>query len=161
VWLEKNARAFFDGKGKMLRVLGIVADVTERKMAELALSDVSRRLIHAQELERSRIGRELHDDINQRVALLAIELEQLQAKASDGLGAQIGEMRKELMEISTSIQTMSHELHSSKLEYLGLVAAMRIFCKELGERQKIEVDYKTHDVPRALPPELSLSLFRV
>ena len=66
IWLEKNARAFFDDNGKMVRMIGMVADVTERKLAEDALSNVSRRLIQAQEQEqeqeRSRIGRELHDD---------------------------------------------------------------------------------------------------
>ena len=83
VWLEKNARAFFDGNGKMVRVIGMVADITERKRAEEALASVSRRLIEAQEQERSRIGRELHDDIGQRLALLGIELDQLQQTPPD------------------------------------------------------------------------------
>lgn len=161
IWLEKNGRAFFDEHGKMLRMIGVVADITERKLAGDALSNVSRRLIQAQEQERSRIGRELHDDINQRLALLAIQLEQLQAKAPDEVRTRIGELRQETTEISTSVQTLSHELHSSKLEYLGLVAGMRIFCKESGERQNVEVDFKSYDVPSSLPPELSLSLFRV
>jgi signal transduction histidine kinase len=69
IWLEANGRAFFDGQGRMLRIIGIVADVTERKLAEEALAGVSRRLIEAQEQERARIARELHDDIGQRLAL--------------------------------------------------------------------------------------------
>jgi signal transduction histidine kinase len=64
------------------------------------------------------------------------------------------------MEISTSVQTMSHQLHSSKLEYLGLVNAIRSFCREFSEQQKMEIDFKSHDVP-TLTTELSLSLFRV
>jgi PAS domain S-box-containing protein len=163
VWLEKNARAFFDENGKMLRMIGVVADVTERKLAEDALSNVSRRLVQAQEQERSRIARELHDDVGQRLALLAIQLEELREKLDSvpEPRTRIGELQKETVEISITIQAMSHELHSSKLEYLGLVAAMRIFCKEFGERQNVEVDFKSYDVPRSLPPELSLSLFRV
>jgi PAS domain S-box-containing protein len=161
IWLEKNGRAFFNENGKMLRMIGMVADVTERKLAEDALSSVSRRLIQAQEQERSRIGRELHDDVNQRLALLAIELEQVQRKAPDELGDQIGQLQKEMMEISTSVQKLSHELHSSKLEYLGLVKAARIFCSEFGERQSLEIDFKSRDVPTTLPMELSLALFRV
>jgi signal transduction histidine kinase len=74
IWLEANGRAFFDGQGRMLRIIGIVADVTERKLAEEALAGVSRRLIEAQEQERARIARELHDDIGQRLALLTVEL---------------------------------------------------------------------------------------
>jgi PAS domain S-box-containing protein len=163
VWLEKNARAFFDDNGKMLRMIGVVADVTERKLAEDALSNVSRRLIQAQEQERTRIARELHDDVGQRLALLAIQLEELREKLDSvpEPRTRIGELQKETVEISITIQTMSHELHSSKLEYLGIVAAMRIFCKEFGERQNVEVDFKSYDVPSSLPPELSLSLFRV
>jgi PAS domain S-box-containing protein len=161
IWLEKNARAFFDENGKMLRMIGMVADVTERKLAEDALSDVSRRLIHAQEQERSRIGRELHDDVGQRLALLSMELEQLQAKAPDELRTRIAELRNRVVEISTSVQTLSHELHSAKLEYLGLEKAVRIFIREFRERQKLEIDFKSHDVPTSLPLEISLSLFRV
>jgi len=161
IWLEKNGQALFDENGKMLRMIGMVADVTQRKLAEDALSSVSRRLIQAQEQERSRIGRELHDDVNQRLALLAIELEQVQSKAPDELGIQIGQLQKEMMEISTSVQTLSHELHSAKLEYLGLVKAARIFCSEFGERQRLEIDFKSRDVPTTLPMEPSLALFRV
>src|SRR4051812_10909996 len=164
VWLQKNGRAFFDIKGKMLRMIGMVADVTEHKLAEDALTDVSRRLIQAQEQERSRIGRELHDDINQRLAMLALELDQLHANAPDSapqLRTRIAELRSHTVEISTSVQTMSHELHSAKLEYLGLIGAIRNFCKEFGQQQKLEIAFKSHDLPLNLPPELSLSLFRV
>ena len=77
VWLEKSARAFFDEQGKVLRMIGMVADITQRKLAEAALASVSGKLIEAQEQERSRIGRELHDDIGQRLALLTIELHEL------------------------------------------------------------------------------------
>jgi signal transduction histidine kinase len=56
---------------------------------------------------------------------------------------------------------MSHELHSSKLEYLGIAAAMRGFCKEFGEQQKVETEFKIADLPKSLPPEISLCLFRV
>ena len=78
VWLKSNGRGFFDGEGKLLRVIGMVADVTEHKRGEEALAGMTRKLIEAQEQERARIGRELHDDINQRLAMLAVELEQLE-----------------------------------------------------------------------------------
>jgi PAS domain S-box-containing protein len=141
----------------------VIRDVTERKLAEQALASVSRRLIEAQEQERTRIARELHDDIGQRLALLAIELEQLQqspANLSDVL-SRMGELRKQTSEIATDVQSMSHGLHSSKLEYLGITAAMRGFCQEFGEQQKVEIDFKTHDLPSPVSPDISLGLFRV
>jgi signal transduction histidine kinase len=148
----------------MLRIVGMVADITERKLAEEALASVSRRLIAAQEQERTRIARELHDDIGQRFALLAVKLEQLHLDAPDlspEVRSRMGELQKHTSDLATDIQSLSHELHSSKLESLGTAVAMRGFCKEFGEQQKVETDFKTHDVPSPLPPDISLCLFRV
>jgi PAS domain S-box-containing protein len=141
----------------------VIRDVTERKLAEQALASVSRRLIEAQEKERTRIARELHDDIGQRLALLAIELQQLQQSPANlsEVRSRMGELRKQTSEIATDVQSMSHGLHSSKLEYLGIAAAMRGFCQEFGEQQKVEIDFKTHDLPSPLSPDIALGLFRV
>ena len=163
VWLEKSARGFFDEQGKLLRMIGMVANITERRLAEVALASVSRRLIEAQEQERSRIARELHDDIGQRLAILAIKLAQLQQSPpnSSELTSRIGELQKQTSEIAADIQSLSHELHSSRLQYLGIVAAMRGFCREFGEQQKAEIDCKIHDMPFPLSPDISLCFFRV
>ena len=138
-------------------------DITERKLAETALASVSRRLIEAQEQERSRIARELHDDIGQRLALLAIKLAQLQQNPpnSSELPSRIGELQNQTSEIAADIQSLSHELHSSRLQYLGIAAAIRGFCREFGEQQKVEIDCKIHDLPVPLSPDISLCLFRV
>jgi PAS domain S-box-containing protein len=144
--------------------IGIGVDVTERKLAEAALEGVSRRLIEAQEQERARIGRELHDDIGQRLALLCIELEQLQQTPPDlpaEIRSRMGELRKQTSEIATDIQSLSRELHSAKLQYLGIAAAMRGFCSEFGEQHKVEIDFATHNLPSPLPPDISLCFFRV
>jgi signal transduction histidine kinase len=77
------------------------------------------------------------------------------------LRTRIGTLQTETMRITDDVQLLSHELHSAKLEYLGIVGAAKNFCKEFSERQKVEVDFQSHDVPTALPTELSLSLFRV
>jgi PAS domain S-box-containing protein len=144
--------------------LSVLADITERKLAEAALENVSRKLIEAQEQERTRIGRELHDDIGQRLAMLAIAVEQLQEE-SLALPAEVrnhvGELQKQTSEIAADIQSLSHELHTSKLEYLGIAAAMRGFCREFGEQHKVEVDFKSHDLPSPLSADISLCLFRV
>ncbi len=138
-------------------------DITDRKVTEVALANVSRRLIEAQEQERARIGRELHDDIGQRLALLAIELQQLQEDPSNLLEirGRIGELQKQTTEMATDIQSLSHELHSAKLQYLGIAAAMRGLCTEFGAQQKVEIDFKTRDLPSPLSPDISLCLFRV
>jgi signal transduction histidine kinase len=134
-------------------------DITERKLAEQTLAQMTRKLIEAQEQERARIGRELHDDINQRLAMLAVELEQLQSDPSE-VHTRVRELRRQLAEISNDVQDLSHALHSSKLEYLGVVAGIKSWCKEFSERQKIEVDFRS-DVYSALPREVGLTLLRV
>jgi PAS domain S-box-containing protein len=138
-------------------------DITERKLAEAALANVSRKLIEAQEQERTRIGRELHDDIGQRLALLAIELQQLHENSLilPDVRSRMGEFQKRISEIATDIQSLSHELHSAKLQYLGIAGAMRGFCQEFGEQQKVEIDFQTHDLPSPLSPDISLCFFRV
>lgn len=130
---------------------------------ELAWS-FNRRLIHAQEEERILIARELHDDICQRMALLAIRLGQLKAlpgSLPDELLDRVSKIEKETGEIATSIQHLSHQLHSSTLELLGLSHAIRSWSNEFGEKRKIEIFFETQDVPARLPRENSVNLFRV
>ena len=138
-------------------------DITARKLADAALASVSGKLIEAQEQERRRIARELHDDIGQRLALLGIELAQLRQSSSNPseFPGRIGKLQVQTSEIASDVQSLSHELHSSKLQYLGLAAALNGFCQEFSEQQKVEVDFKTHDLPNPLPPDISLCFFRV
>ncbi len=152
-----------DAEGRIVGGSGIGRDITERKLAETALADVTRKLIGAQEQERTRIGRELHDDIGQRLALLALQLQQLEEDTLilPEVRSRMGECQKQISEIATDIQSLSHELHSGKLQYLGIAAAMRGFCQEFAQQQKVEIDFKAHDVPGPLSPDISLCLFRV
>jgi signal transduction histidine kinase len=138
-------------------------DITERKLADAALANVSRKLIEAQEQERARIGRELHDDIGQRLALLAVELQLLHDDTLilPEVRSRMGEFQKQISEIADDIQSLSHELHSAKLQYLGIATAMRGFCQEFAKQQKVEIDFKAHDLPSPLSPDISLCLFRV
>ena len=139
-------------------------DLTDRKNVAEALANVRGRLIEAQENERTRIARELHDDICQRLALLALVLDQMQHGRPDWppeVRSRMGELWKQTSEIVTDLQSLSHDLHSAKLEFMGLAAAMKGFCKEFAKEQKVQIDFQTHDLPRPLPSEISLCLFRV
>ena len=159
IWLESNGRAFFDAQGRLVRMIGMVADITERKRAEEALASASRKLIEAQEQERARIARELHDDINQRLAMLAVELGELQENPTEVL-TRVQELQKEITGLSNDVQALSHELHSSKLEYLGVVAGIKSWCKEFAGRHNLEIEF-TSGVSSTLPSYIGLCLFRV
>jgi signal transduction histidine kinase len=148
-----------DAVGEPLRVLGVNLDITRRKQMEEELSGMSRKLIAAQEQERARIARELHDDINQRMAMLSVELEQLQQSPTE-LQSRVQELRKELRQISDDVQAISHDLHSSKLEYLGAIAGMKSWSREVAERHKSELEFRS-EFTGNLPLDLGLPLFRV
>jgi PAS domain S-box-containing protein len=144
--------------------LSVFADITERKHAEETLASVSRRLIEAQELERTRIARELHDDINQRIAMLSVDLDRLQQSISGSdrqTSIRIKALQGRLSDIGLEVQTISHRLHSSKLEYLGLAVACKSFCREVAERHKVTVEFAAEDIPPGVSKDVSLCLFRV
>jgi PAS domain S-box-containing protein len=163
-WIMDIGVPRLNADGSFAGYIGSCIDVTDRKLAEEALSSVSRRLIEAHEEERTWIARELHDDVSQRIALLSIELEQLKQNPADSaveVSSRIEGARNRLADIGKDVQALSHRLHSSKLEYIGLVAAASSFCKELSEKQQIEIDFSHYDIQRSVPREISLCLFRV
>jgi PAS domain S-box-containing protein len=161
-WVLDTGVPRFNRDGKFAGYIGSCLDITDRKLAEEALGSVGRRLIEAQEEERAWIGRELHDDIVQRIALVAIELERCDSQAADALvHDRIRQACQQLSDLGQDVQALSHRLHSSKLECLGLVTAARSFCRELSERRNIRIEFKHSDIPPAVPKEVSLCLFRV
>jgi PAS domain S-box-containing protein len=163
-WIMDQGLPRFNADGSLAGYIGSAIDVTERKLAEEALSTVSQKLIEAQEEERTRIARELHDDISQRLGLLAIRLDGLRhdlRAPADELRWGIGAACKQVEDLGSDVQTLSHRLHSSKLEYIGLVAASASFCKELAGRQNVEINFHSEDIPKKLPPDVALCLFRV
>ena len=144
--------------------IGSAIDVTRRKEAEAALSSVSRKLIEAQEQERVRIARELHDDINQRIALLSVTLEGITRQIPESapeVADSIQALARDTMEIGNDIQVISHRLHSSHLEYVGIVGAARSFCRELAKQQNVTISFAENGMERAVPHDIALCLYRV
>jgi signal transduction histidine kinase len=154
----------FREDGSLAGFIGSCLDISDRKLAEEAVATVSRRLIEAHEEERTRIARELHDDLNQQIALLTVELEQCGQRVPESavdVHGYIHHACRRLSDIGKDVQALSHRLHSSKLEYLGLATAANSFCRELAEQQKVQVEFKHSDIPHSLPKEIALCLFRV
>jgi PAS domain S-box-containing protein len=161
-WMLDVAAPRINGNGSFAGFVGSAVDITDQKMAQEALEKIGGKLIEAQEEERSRIARELHDDICQRLALLSMELEQASRESNgSSRSPKIEEIRRHCAEIAGDVQALSHKLHSSKLEYLGLLAAIRSLCREFSQQHDVSVQFADENVPSFLPRDISLSLFRV
>jgi PAS domain S-box-containing protein len=163
-WIVDYGVPRFETDGTFCGYIGTCVDITERKLSEESLRSLSGRLIRAQEQERSRIARELHDDFSQRLALLGIGLGQLWKKLPESEVEQrqkILEMLKGTKEMSADMHSLSHQLHSSKLELVGLAPALKGLCKEIGEKYKIEVRFNVSGSPLNNSKEVELCLFRV
>jgi PAS domain S-box-containing protein len=165
-WMLDRGIPRFTENGGFAGYIGCCVDITEVKEAKAARAALSGKLIHAQEEERSRIARELHDDINQRLALVANGLEELQSgPGQDGSGVpykkELGDLWQRMNEIASDIQQLSHRLHPAKLHYLGLAAAVRDLCQECGRQNKLRIECVVQDLPQDLEESASLSLFRV
>ncbi len=162
-WIASRGRVEFSA-GRPVLLRGAALDITARKHAEEAAKSLSGRLIHAQEAERIRLARELHDDLNQSLALLAVELDVFGQKppaTSSEVGERMRHLSAQVKNLSSSVHRMSHELHPAKLEQLGLVAAVRGFCREIREMRNIAIEVDTREVPRELPNDIALCIYRV
>jgi signal transduction histidine kinase len=140
------------------------AVLADGRRTHASLRVVSGRLIEAQEQERVRIARELHDDIAERLALVAAEVQQFQSEAPKSFGelrTRAEKLHKDIVHISHIIDALSRELHDARLTYIGLVGAARGLCREVGERHNIDVDFKHDCFPESVSSEASLSVFRV
>jgi len=163
VWLHDIVNVVRqDGAPVVLR--GFMIDVTEQKQIEESLRALSARLLTTQEEERSRIARELHDDFNQRLAILAMDIERLagqQPAARKDLSDGLESLLRRTKELSSDVHRLSHQLHPSVLQHLGLVAATKIFCEELSNHNGIHIELVHHGVPRSLPGDVALCLYRI
>ena len=163
-----QVRTFNDESGTPIRTVGTILDITERKQAEREIQQahtqllaLSRRLIQTQEQERRRIALELHDQLGQELALLSIEIERLIQKAPQSQAKRLQKLAMKTKEVSSQVQTLSHQLHPSQLQHLGLVAAARSLCKEVSQASDIQIDFSHSDVPSPIPEDVSICLYRV
>lgn len=163
-WLAAAARVEHDASGKPTRMLGVSMDITERHQAEETAHELGGRLINAQEVERTRIARDLHDDLSQRLALISVELEmfgQEPPAQAEVVSGRMREFSEAVKGLSSDVHRLAHELHPAKLDQLGLTAAVRGFCKELAAAHEIAIVFEARDVPRALQDGVALCLYRV
>jgi PAS domain S-box-containing protein len=159
-WMLDVASPRVNGDGSFAGFVGSAIDTTDQKLAQQALERVSGQLIEAQEKERRRIARELHDNICQRLGLLSLEIDQAN-RNSNSVRMNLEDIGNHCDEIANEVQAISHQLHSSKLDYLGMVAALKGFCEEFSKQHHVEVEFTGRDVPENLSRDISLSLFRV
>jgi PAS domain S-box-containing protein len=163
VWLQHTTRTFErDASGRPTRVAGVVQDITEQKRAEEALSTLSRRLFQAQEAERALLARELHDDVTQRMAVLAIDLGRAESAApGDRQFETLRTVREGLVRLSEDIHSLAYQLHPSVLEELGRAEALRTECERRGRRGGIDITLDFDPVPAAFGKDAALCLYRV
>jgi two-component system sensor histidine kinase UhpB len=157
--------------GEAQGFVAVVEDITERIQAHRALQQsrqelraLTGRLINAQEEERRRISRELHDDLGQKLALLAVDAGSLAVTlppSMDAVKHQIRNVQARVVQLSADVRRISHRLHPSILEDLGLRAALSELCEEFSAREGIEVAFTQETVPEALPRDIAACLYRV
>ena len=155
---EKLARSH---ESLELRVAERTEDLSKAHTQLLALS---RRLIQSQETERRRIALELHDQLSQELLLLSIDIEQLNQKAPESqaeLAERLQELTIQIRRVLSQVHNLSHQLHPSALEHVGLVAASRSLCMEVSKASGIQIDFSHTSVPSPIPPDVSICLFRV
>ena len=154
-WIASRGRGYVDGNGALTRMMGAAVDVTERKRTEEALRDLSRRLIRAHEEERARLARDLHDDVTQRLARLAIDAGQ--AARGPGENSQAETMRfvrDGLVSLSEDIHALSYRLHPSVLEDLGLAEALKAECERFSRQESVPTEVDGRPCARRHPTRI-------
>jgi PAS domain S-box-containing protein len=177
-WLQTVKRPLDQVGGRARQVLGCATDITARREAQEKLRQsesalrhsqeqlraLAGRLLTAQEEERRRLAREMHDDLTQRLAAVAIEvgkLEQHLESEGGSVPAALGSIKEQVIELSQDVHDLSRQLHPAILEDLGLVDALQSECASFSQRQGIEVRFESRDVPRELPHQTALALYRI
>ena len=163
-WIRDDGSPRFLPDGTFVGYIGCCLDIHDRKALSLERIELARRLMSAQEAERRRIARELHDGIGQEIALLGIQMQRASSSAPSESSTSNSDMQKfskKLAAIGLHVGRLSHQLHSSELEYLGLSVAITKLCRELSEESPIKVTCNCSDVPAELDNGIALTFLRL
>ena len=166
-WINSMGEVDFGKDGRPLVLRGVSLDITQRKLAEEGARNLSGMLIKAQEEERTRLARELHDDLGQRIAHHAIELGLIGDKPPsdpEQFRSRIDAISEQVAIISSNLSTLSHTLHPANLKRLGLVPAMRGLCRDISSAHEIAIDFRTLDsrlFGLTIPDDTALCLYRI
>ena len=151
------------GSGKLPWVSGGIQNNKQRKL-RVARLELAGRLLNAQEVERARIARELHDDIGQSIAMLSMQLQMtaliLKGASKEGVAA-LEDLHRKMGLLGDRVTAMSHQLHSSELELLGLATAAKGLCREFSERYGIQVSYRCGRISEVVDIDIATGLFRI
>ena len=160
-----------DSGGGVRELLGVAEDITDREGAREALSAseselraLATRLISFQEDERKRVAREIHDNVSQRMAAAAIQTSKLKNNLPSDRGeivAKLQSLGREIAIVSDELHRVSHQLHPSVLENLGLEATLEAECAAFAEREGLPVSFEAGRIPEELCPEVALTLYRI
>ena len=142
-------------------LLGLARDMTARQQIHERLQALNRQILAAQEEERRRIARDLHDDITQRLTGLSIELGMLRRHASGAIAAGLEQLQGKTIQMAGDLRNIAYAIHPAALEFAGLSAALEGLCKETSIQTKIPIHYAAHGLPEGLPGDVSIALYRI
>jgi signal transduction histidine kinase len=149
---------------QLVLIIILVLEMRRRKKSDLAIKDLSGRLINAGEEERKRIARELHDDIVQRLSLVSVEFSLTERDVPIGEASAHRSLREPLRQLKgiiSDVHNLSHQLHSSNLETLGLAVALKDLCQQLSKRDDVDIQLMADDIASPIPQDLALCFYRV
>lgn len=159
-WITARLAADLGEDGLPFRMRGVCIDISDHREAEQTARALSGRLIHAQEDERRRLARDLHDDFNQRLALLSVDLELL-GRQPRGAASGFSHIAAQVRDLSAEVHKLSYQLHPAKLDQLGLETASRSWCRDVAAQSGLQIEFVAQGVPRDLPPNISLCCYRI
>ncbi|MCZ6452236.1 MAG: PAS domain S-box protein, partial [Deltaproteobacteria bacterium] len=162
IWIQDIVNVVRQG-GEPVALRGFMIDITERKSLEELQRNISGWLISAQEEERRKISRELHDDFSQRLALLAVEIHQIGQEISESKlpsAKSMDELWSQTQELAADLHRLSHQLHPAILDQLGLGTAVRSLCREFTDQHDILVKYTEHEIPESVSPDVAVCVYR-
>lgn len=162
-WLQDYGVPYYHADGSYAGHIGTCIDVTQHKALESAGVEVQNSLVLGQEAERKRVAQELHDDVGQRLALVMLELNNVEQSLAEDTHAcrQLRAVRQHLESIALDIHRISHNLHPSAIVHLGLVSALRGLCREFSQRTEIAADFTGDVASVQVAPEVAIALYRV